>query len=65
MNLKILTGEGDVEGTYFTKLSDTPMFMESKEQGDYEVMLVKDWLDQPLIFFLNFEPADPVMKDIV
>lgn len=65
MNLKILSGEVDVEGTYFAKLNETPMFMESKEQGGFEVMLVKDWLDQPLIFGLNFEPADPVLKGIV
>lgn len=63
--LKILTGDTDVEGGYFVKLSDYPLYVENQDQGNFDILLTKDWLDHPLIFFFNNAPADPVLRGLV
>jgi len=65
ITMKILTGEVHIEGGYSARLSDYPLFMENREKGSYEVMLLRDWLDQPLIYFLNLCPEDLVLREIV
>ena len=65
LSLKILTGELDVEGGYFVKLSDYPLYIENQDKGNFDILLTKDWLDHPLIFFFNNAPADPVLSDLV
>ena len=65
LSLKILIGELDVEGGYFVKLSDYPLYVENQDQGNFDILLTKDWLDHPLIFFFNNAPADSVLSDLV
>ena len=63
--LKIPTGELDVEGGNFAKLSDYPLYVENQDKGNFDILLTKDWLDHPLIFFFNNALADPVLSDLV
>ena len=37
----------DVEGGYFGKLSDYPLYVEN--QDNFDILLTADWLDHPLI----------------
>jgi len=65
ITMKILTGEVDIEGGYYARLSDYPLFMENREKGSYEVMLLRDTWDYSLIYFLNLCPEDLVLRKIV
>ena len=63
-NLKIIAGETDFQ-TKFLKLSDFPLYMENRDRGGYEVMLLPTADVQPLQIILNLTPTDPVMAEIV
>ena len=63
-NLKIISGETDMQGQ-FIRLSDYPMFSQNQEAGNYHLMALPAWQDQLLIFPFNFDPADPVLGEII
>ncbi len=63
-NLKIISGETDLQGQ-FIRLSDYPMFAQNQEAGNYNLMALPAWQDQLLIFPFNFDPADPVLGEII
>jgi len=63
-NMKILSGETDVQ-FQFLKLEDYPLLVENKERGGYEVLPLKCWQDQMLMFWLNLCYKDPVLRDIM
>lgn len=63
-NLKIISGETDIQGQ-FIRLSDYPMFSQNQEAGNYHLMALPAWQDQLLIFPFNFDPADPVLGEII
>ncbi len=63
-NLKIIAGETDIQGQ-FIRLSDYPMFSQNQDAGNYHLMALPAWQDQLLIFPFNFDPADPVLGEII
>lgn len=63
-NLKILSGESDMQG-YFIKLADYPLFMKNRKKGGYNVMLLKTPADMALTIVLNLCPDDPVLRAIL
>lgn len=63
-NLKIISGETDIQGQ-FIRLSDYPMFSQNQDAGNYHLMALPAWQDQLLIFPFNFDPADPVLGEII
>ena len=63
-NLKIISGETDLQGQ-FTRLSDYPMFAQNKDKGGYELLALPAWQDQLLIFPFNMDPADEVLGKII
>jgi peptide/nickel transport system substrate-binding protein len=63
-NLKIIAGETDIQGQ-FIRLSDYPMFSQNQEAGNYHLLALPAWQDQLLIFPFNFDPADPVLGEII
>ncbi|MEE8321302.1 MAG: ABC transporter substrate-binding protein, partial [Gammaproteobacteria bacterium] len=64
INLKILSGETDMQ-CQTIKLSDYPLLAKNKQKGQYEIMLLPAWQDQMLIFPLNLQPRDDVLRPIV
>lgn len=63
-NLKIISGETDIQGQ-FIRLSDYPMFSQNQDAGNYHLMALPAWQDQLLIVPFNFDPADPVLGEIL
>ncbi len=63
-NLKIISGETDIQGQ-FIRLSDYPMFSQNQDAGNYHLMALPAWQDQLLIVPFNFDPADSVLGEIM
>lgn len=63
-NLKIISGETDIQGQ-FIRLSDYPMFSQNQDAGNYHLMALPAWQDQLLIFPFNFDPADAALGEIL
>ena len=63
-NLKIISGETDIQGQ-FIRLSDYPMFSQNQDAGNYHLMALPAWQDQLLIVPFNFDPADSVLGEIL
>ena len=63
-NMKIISGETDIQFQR-TKLSDIPLFKKNREAGGYEVIALKSWQDQMLVYLFNLSPDDPILRRIV
>ncbi len=62
--LKVVSGETDLQFQQL-RLSDYPLFKENENKGGYKVALLDAVQDYMLIFPLNLNPEDLVLRDIV
>lgn len=64
MRVRIAEGRTDVQ-TNFLQLKDYPHYMDRREEGGYEVMLLKPWQGQMLVVTINFCPEDEALRALL